>query len=93
MRVPSKASGVTVYYGEIYIESPGYPNDERNLWTVWDPRPVRQGARMILSGLPFAEAEKHALDLSVQNPRCAEISGFPLECPPRLHTLSDEKEG
>ena len=64
MKVPEGATGVTVYYGEVYIESPGYPEDERGTWTVWDPRPVRQGARMIESGLTFRKAEAVAKKLA-----------------------------
>jgi hypothetical protein len=64
MKVPDGATGVTVYYGEVYIESPGYPEDERGTWTVWDPRPVRQGARLIESGLTFRKAEAVAKKLT-----------------------------
>lgn len=63
--VPNGATGVRVYFGEVYIESPGYPDDERDMWTVWDPRPVRQGARCIKSGLsyPMAAALAQAIAL------------------------------
>lgn len=65
MKVPEGATGVTVYYGEVYIESPGYPENERDTWTVWDPRSMRQGARMIESGLTFRKAEALAKKLEV----------------------------
>lgn len=68
MKVPEKASGVTVYYGDVFVESPAFPEDERGTWTVWDPRPVRQGARMVGSGLTFRRAEAIAIKLAKRAP-------------------------
>ncbi len=64
MKVPEGATGVTVHYGDVYVESPAYPEDERGTWTVWDTRQVRQGARLIESGLTFRKAEALAKRLT-----------------------------
>lgn len=64
MNIPEAASKVVIHYGEVYIESPAYPDDTRGAWTVWDPRPVRQGARLMFSGLTFREAETKAKALT-----------------------------
>lgn len=56
MRLPNGATKLRVEFGPVYIESPSYPDDLPGVWTVWDPRPVRQGARLVESGLRFAQA-------------------------------------
>lgn len=58
MRVPAGATGIAVHYStDVYIESPAYPDDERDKWTVWDARRHTQGARLVVSGLSFRKAE------------------------------------
>jgi hypothetical protein len=64
MKIPPQSTGVVVHYGEVYIESPSYPDDTRESWSVWDPRPVRQGARCIGDKLSFQAAEAMALRAS-----------------------------
>lgn len=66
MRVPDGATGVTVHYGDgdVYMESFACPRGTRAMWTVWDIRPVRQGARLVESGLSFRAAEALAKRLT-----------------------------
>lgn len=62
--LPDKASGMTIHYGGVYIKSPSYPDDERDTWSVWDPRTVWHGAQIVSSGLTFQQAERAALRCS-----------------------------
>ena len=69
VKLPANATKVAIHYGEVYIQSPSYPDDERDTWSVWDPRPVRQGARRIGNGLSFADAEAVALKAAHSDPK------------------------
>jgi len=54
---------VRIEFGDgVFAESPSYPQDRRGAWTVWDSRPVRQGARSVGSGLSFEDARSLALE-------------------------------
>lgn len=55
---------VRIDFGHVYIETPSYPNERRDVWTVWDPRPVSQGARCVAYGLTYEEARALALDIT-----------------------------
>lgn len=56
MKPPHGATKMVIHFGDVYIESPGFPEDDPTLFTVWDPRPVRQGARSMAHGLSFHDA-------------------------------------
>jgi hypothetical protein len=66
MKIPPKASGACVHYGEVYIESLG----NIDLWDVWDPRLVRQGARLVGEKLSFRAAEALALRTAAKCTAC-----------------------
>lgn len=71
MKIPEGATRVSVDFGRpdlgVFIQSPSHPDDEPGKWTVWDRRPVRQGARQIAHGLSFQDASDLAKRLEKES--------------------------